>query len=69
MKHEEITRKEYFTQKITNYLAELNKLNINAQAETFNQHDYDEFLVEWDDILQSLDNCSKELAKENLNNK
>lgn len=66
MNDQKITRKQYFEQKIDGYLLELNKLNINAQAEKFTQNDYQEFLAEWNDILKSLDDCAKEFAKENL---
>jgi len=61
-----VTRKEYFVAKITNYLAELNKLNMNAQAQKFNKADYQEYLADWNDILYSLHDCSTEFAKENL---
>lgn len=60
------TRKEYFADKITDYLAELNKVNINAQAYEFNQDDYRKYLNEWDDLLNALRDCSNEFAKENL---
>jgi hypothetical protein len=66
MNDQEITRKQYFEQKINGYLLELNKLNVNAQAEKFTQNDSQEFLAEWHDILKSLDDCVKEFAKENL---
>lgn len=54
------------SKKINGYLLELNKLNVNAQAEKFTQNDSQEFLAEWHDILKSLDDCVKEFAKENL---
>lgn len=60
------TRREYFADKITNYLAELNKLNLNAQAYEFNQDDYRKYLNEWDDLLNALREYSTEFAKENL---
>ena len=37
-----------------------------AQAQTFSPADYQEYLVEWDDVLTSLRDCSNEFAKENL---
>lgn len=60
------TRKKYFADRITNYLAELNNINLNAQAQKFNQADYQEYLAEWEDILKSLHACSTEFAKENM---
>ena len=60
------TRKEYFADKITNYLTELNKVNINAQSYEFNQDEYRRYLNEWDDLLNALRACSNEFAKENL---
>lgn len=41
-------------------------MNLNAQAQTFSPADYQEYLVEWDDVLTSLRDCSNEFAKENL---
>lgn len=60
------TRKEYFADRITNYLVELNNVNFNAQAKKFNQADYQEYLAEWADVLKSLHDCSTEFTKENL---
>lgn len=66
MAKNEVSRHEYFEQKIDRYIYELNGALIYERSTKFDTNEADEFKKNVDDILKGIQNCTAELIKENF---
>lgn len=69
MAENEISRHEYFEQKIDRYIYELDGALLHERTTKFDTNEADEFKKNVSDILQGISTCTDELIKENFNEK